>query len=186
MAINCRIISDKGHLPEKGTKPEGIPSNVHTVYKNQGWVSWGDWLGTGTIGYGPEYYRPFEEAREFARSLGLNSSFEWEKFAKGQLPEKGARPKDIPAKPVWAYKIRGWVSWPDWLGTTWRSFEEAREFVQGLGLKNRSEWFKYANGEMSEKVKRPQDIPYAPSEVYWLQGWVSWDDWLGTGRKRRS
>ena len=31
---------------KSGNKPENIPSNPSTKYKNSGWVSWYDWLGT--------------------------------------------------------------------------------------------------------------------------------------------
>ena len=42
-----------------------------------------------------------------------------------------------------------------------RLFEEAREFVRSLGLKNKKEWKKY-----SSSGKRPDDIPTHPERVY--------------------
>ena len=30
-------------------KPDDIPKNPQVVYHNKGWISWGDWLGTGHI-----------------------------------------------------------------------------------------------------------------------------------------
>src|SRR6266516_5688 len=59
----------------------------------------------------------------------------------------------------------------------WRPFEEARIYVRTLGLKNRSEWDKWAKSD-----SRPVDIPRVPDHVYRSQGWVNWGDWLGTGR----
>ncbi len=44
-------------------------------------------------------WRPFEEAREFARSLGLRNSEEWGKFHKSNQ-----RPADIPSNPRREYK----------------------------------------------------------------------------------
>jgi len=38
----------KGELPGKKPMPLYIPSNPDYFYKNKGWVSWGDWLGTGS------------------------------------------------------------------------------------------------------------------------------------------
>jgi hypothetical protein len=59
----------------------------------------------------------------------------------------------------------------------WRAFEDARAFVRRLGLKSSTEWSQYSASE-----KKPNDIPAAPRLVYANDGWVSWGDWLGTGR----
>jgi len=32
---------------KSGEKPQNITGHPHRVYANKGWVSWGDWLGTG-------------------------------------------------------------------------------------------------------------------------------------------
>ena len=58
----------------------------------------------------------FEEARRFARTLGLRSQMQWQAYAKGQMPEVGSRPDNIPSNPYDTYRGCGWVSWPDWLG----------------------------------------------------------------------
>ena len=123
-------------------------------------------------------WRPFEEAREFVRGLGLKNQGEWYQYAQGKMPEKGTKPDDIPVAPNRVYKGKGWVSWGDWLGTgnvapkdrEWRPFEEAREFVRSLGLKGESEWRKYSKGEMPEKGIRPKDIPTHPHIIYKYQG----------------
>jgi hypothetical protein len=57
-------------------------------------------------------WRPFEEARAFARSLNLLSSAEWVKYSKS-----GQKPDDIPALAHRVYKDSGWLGWGDWLGT---------------------------------------------------------------------
>jgi hypothetical protein len=44
-------------------------------------------------------WRPFEEARAFARSLNLSSSTEWVKYSKS-----GQKPNDIPATPREVYR----------------------------------------------------------------------------------
>ena len=58
----------------------------------------------------------------------------------------------------------------------WRSFSEARKFVQSLKLKNGSEWKEYKKSD-----KKPVDIPKQPVDVY-KKEWISMGDWLGTGR----
>jgi len=94
-----------------GQKPADIPSTPERTYKGKGWVSLGDWLGTGTIASRKRGYRPFEEAREYVRGLGLRNRDEWEEWLRS-----GKKPDDIPSSPQVVYKDKGWVSWGDWLG----------------------------------------------------------------------
>jgi superfamily II DNA or RNA helicase len=179
-----------GQLKEKGTLPEDIPASPENTYKMMGWKGVGDWLGTGTIAPHLREYRPFEEARKFACSLGLKSYKEWQRFCKGQLIEKGTLPEDIPVAPNHVYKYKGWLSWGGWLGTgtiasslrQYRSFEEARKFVHGLGLKSQKEWILFCKGKIKEKVTLPEDIPANPNQTYEGNGWNGMGDWLGTGR----
>jgi len=60
-------------------------------------------------------WRPFEEAREFIRTLKIPSVTEWEKWMKtGKLMGKKCElPPDIPRNPPAAYKDK-WVTWTDW------------------------------------------------------------------------
>lgn len=161
-------------------RPEDIPATPHMVYKNKGWVSIGDWLGTGNIATKDRIYRPFQEARGFVRSLGLKNQGDWNTWAKSDL-----RPDDIPSNSANFYKDKGWVSWGDWLGTdyianqerSYRSFEEARAFVRDLGLKTQFEWQVWSKSSV-----RPDNIPAGPATVYKDNGWVGWGDWLGTNR----
>jgi hypothetical protein len=96
----------------------------------------------------------------------------------------GNKPADIPIKVNVRYKDK-WISWPDWLGTKpyrspeggWRSFAEAREFVQNLGLVSREAWEEYC-----KSGKKPADIPVGAYYVY-RDHWSSWSDWLGTRQK---
>ncbi|MCP5493115.1 MAG: DEAD/DEAH box helicase family protein [Leptospiraceae bacterium] len=179
----------KGELINKGIKPEDIPRNPNIVYKNHGWVSMGDWLGSGFIATQSREYLPFQEARKFVHNLKLKSMAEWLKYCKGEFLEKGFKPDDIPQKPNRTYKNEGWIDFGDWLGTgnvapqniKYRPFQEARRFVHKLKLKNREEWKKYFLGQLPEKGNKPDDIPRNPNIVYKDQGWISIGDWLGSG-----
>lgn len=53
----------------------------------------------------------------------------------------------------------------------WLTYENAKEYIHGLELRNIDEWKKYAN---NGKLK---NIPSNPDEVY--KKLFSWDDWLG-------
>ncbi len=67
---------------KSGKKPDDIPSDPHVVYKEQGWCGLGDWLGTGTLAPRHIIFRPFTEARECVRGLGLKSQNEWKNYCK--------------------------------------------------------------------------------------------------------
>jgi superfamily II DNA or RNA helicase len=161
-----------------GKRPDYIPSNPQRVYKNEGWINFGDWLGTQTIATRERKYRAFEAANKFAISLSLKGRSEWYQFSRtGKLPD------DIPSNPERTYKSKGWVGFGDWLGTgnvrvntQLKPFEDARKFVRKLGLKNRKEWLKYCHSG-----NKPEDIPTGAGAVYRNSGWVNLGDWLGTG-----
>ena len=60
-------------------------------------------------------WRPFEEAREFARSLNLKNEDEWEQYS--TFGKDGIlKPNDIPVNPNRIYKNDGWKGWTYWLG----------------------------------------------------------------------
>jgi hypothetical protein len=161
-----------------GKKPLDIPASPEVAYRRQGWVSLGDWLGTGTVATHRRVYRSFKEARRFARSLRLSSNTEWREYLR-----RGTRPQDIHAVPDRYYLNRGWISWADWLGTRkvypkhikWWPFDKARAFVHQLGFRNQSLYFNYC-----KSAAAPLELPHAPHIVYAEKGWTSWGDWLGT------
>ena len=165
---------------KSGDKPEDIPTNPNRIYKNKGWIDWGDWLGTGSIAPKNRVFRDFESSREFVRGLKLKGQLEWYEYRKS-----GDKPEDIPSSPNNTYKNDGWVSWGDWLGTgnvhpqnmEFLDFESSREFVRGLKLKGQLEWNEYC-----KSGDKPEDIPTNPNRIYKNKGWIDWGDWLGTGR----
>jgi hypothetical protein len=116
------------------------------LYTLPGWAEYikeGQWL-------------PFEEAREFARSLKLKSSTEWVAYR-----SSGKRPSNVPSVPYEVYKTE-WISFPDWLGYKGSCeqplpFKQARAFVRALKLKSWGEWSTY-----SSSGKRPSNIPSVP------------------------
>lgn len=144
------------------TRPSNIPSSPYT---HKEWVSWGDWLGTGR----DKIFLPFEDAREYVRGLGLKSSTEWKAWSKSN-----SRPSDIPSNPNTTYTE--WKDMADWIGCPrFLPFEEARDYVRGLGLKGAREWEAWCTD------KRPSNVTAIPNKHYAGKGWVSWGDWLGTG-----
>jgi superfamily II DNA or RNA helicase len=164
--------------------PENIPRQPHRKYKNQGWVSWNDWLGYGDR---KSQYRSFKEARRFARSLGITKRETWVSYCSDNVQNSNFEPKlpnDIPKQPKKFYKDTGWYTWGDWLGyeieeDEFLPFEEAREFVQNLMLGDKGGWNLYCDGNISELSEKPKNIPKYPHKYYKGKGWVSWKDWFG-------
>jgi hypothetical protein len=160
-------------------KPKNIPSNPQRTYNKLGWNGWGDWLGNSNESNHQKLFKPFNEALIFVHSLKLSNTKEWKRLLKS-----GNKPKDIPTNPNEVYKNDGWRNWPHWLGTNNRSisndkywgFQEAKEFVHNLKLKNTNEWRAYTNNP-----EFPFELPKNPRGVYKSKGWKSMGDWLGTG-----
>ena len=176
-SLGLKGVKEWSEYRKTSKRPQKIPTAPDIEYKGKGWVGYGDWLGNGKMS--KEQFRPFEEAREFVRSLGLLGTKEWKSYCKS-----GIKPIDIPKYPNSTYEDKGWVGYGDWLGTDNRSgnflpFEEAREFARSLGLRGQVEWSRY-----SASGQRPHDIPSAPDAKYKGKGWKDWGDWLGNNRVR--
>ena len=163
---------------KSGKKPDNIPITPNTAYKNKGWISMGDWLGTGFIAHQKRKYESFEIAKKIVQDFKITGTQEWRKFVKSKN-----KPETIPSNPPEVYK-KEWKSWGDWLGTNkvanqdkkFLNFKEVREFAQKLNFKNRTEWEKY-----SKSIDKPPNIPTAPGLAYKNKGWKGWGDFLGTG-----
>ena len=121
-------------------------------------------------------YRSFEEARKFARKLGLKDGKDYKRYY-----ESGKVPDDIPKCP-WAVYSKEWEGMGDFLGTgfvaakyrNFRSFEDHRIFARSLKLNSETEWQKFC-----KSGKKPADIHASPSRAFKNKGWKGWPDFLG-------
>ena len=96
----------------KTNRPDGIPSNPQLIYKNDGWESWGVFLGTGVIADKNKSFLPYKKARKVIHLVGLKTAAEWREYS-----SSNKRPSNIPAAPQQYYQSTNeWVSWGDWLG----------------------------------------------------------------------
>ena len=57
----------------------------------------------------------------------------------------------------------------------WKSFEEAQNYTQSLGIETYREWTKY-----SKSGHKPEDIPSNPAQTY-RDEFLGYGNWLGTG-----
>ena len=159
--------------------PPDIPKAPHYAYSDL-WISWGDWFGTGFVAHKNRNYRTFDEARKYAQSLNLKTIDEW--FAHTKSKDF---PSDLPVYPDKPYQNTGWKGWGDFIhphyinpkNRIYTSYEDARKFIQKLGLKNQKEWFAYTKSQIF-----PSDLPVRPYVIYKNKGWISFDDFLGHGR----
>jgi hypothetical protein len=168
-------------LGKQGKLPKDIPNRPDHVYKNKGWTTWGDFLGTGFVMTSLRQYMDFDDAKEFAQKLNFKSRIDWQKYL-----NSNKKPKDIPNNPDHVYKNKGWTTWGNFLGTgnmspsdkalTWLSFIVARKFAQSLNLKNIDDWREYCISG-----NKPDNIPSSPGRSYKNKGWEDWGDFLGTG-----
>jgi len=167
-------------LYDKGQLPENLPKYANEKYAKTGWISWSDFLASGTLS-GPQrnkQMRSFEESKKFVRSLGIKTENQWREWCKNN-----SCPIDIPYSFERSYRDQ-WTTMGDFLGTgfvadknkVWMSFEKARTLVQKFEFKNRGEYKKEWNAGKISK-----DVPATPENVYKNKGWVSWGDFLGTG-----
>jgi len=167
---------------KSGKRPADIPGNPGRTYKEE-WNGWGDWLGTGNVARGKMEFCSFNEARKYARKLGLKKRDDWNAHNLLRFKRHNRKTRmDVPRDPRDVYKNE-WKGWGDFLGTgniapidkKYRSFAQARKFVQKLKLKSRTKWEKHCkSGEL------PDDIPKHPEDTYKNKGWKGVSDWLGT------
>ena len=183
----------KGELVGYEAKPNNIPTSPDRVYENEGWINYGDWLGTGRKRKGNNLdedntWLSYKKAREFVHRLNLKGEAEWQKYIKNELENLEKKPDNIPKSPNFVYKNKGWINWNDWLGNNGNiktkvknalPFEEAREFIRSLGLKNTYEWINYKKGKLKYLESIPNNIPKEPSSFYKNDGWNGMLDWLG-------
>jgi superfamily II DNA or RNA helicase len=171
-----------GKLKDRGLGelPPDIPASPERVYSEH-WKGWGDWLGHGRQGKWVAY-RPFEEARKYARKLNLGSYKEWSALAKDRsFANKNRLPDDIPGFPNNVYDE--WIGWWDWLGTPhrrgkWMSFANAKSLLRTVGIKSKAEFLRWRRGQLKHRIKCPADMPMRPERVY-PKEFKGWPDFLG-------
>ena len=161
--------------------PLPIPSKPYEKYKNDGWISIGDFLGTFKESNIGRTYKTFDDAKLFLGELNLKSRKYWVDYCK-----KNGKPKDMPINLEKIYrKDIKWRGIGDFLGNGFVAtnkreyliYEEARSIVWKLNLKNQKEWNIY------KITNKPVNIPSNPNAVYQDKGWKNWGDFLGTKNK---
>ena len=158
----------------KTKRPDFIPGNPRNAYKNDGWVSLGDWLGSGSKSTSEYSFLSYKEAKKWALENNIKSGTEW--------LFKGSRIHNfLPSSPYKTYKDN-WKGWGDFLNTgsvrtrnkVFKSFEEVKKWVIKEKIRTSQEWTAFKN--------KPNDIPSNPQRTYKDQ-WKGWADFLGKEKK---
>jgi hypothetical protein len=93
----------------KWAKSKKRPRNFHSApqkkYKSQ-WVSWGDFLGTGSVHPRLMEFMSYMEAKEYIIKCSLANQKQFKSWAKTP-----ARPTSLPGDPYNYYKNKGWEGW---------------------------------------------------------------------------
>jgi len=176
----------KGNIKGLPQRPIFIPANPASFYKNKGWKSFNDWLGTDFIAWQKRQWLTFKDAKKFVHKLKLSGEKEWRLYCANKLHGLSDKPKNIPSNPKVVYKE--FINIGDWLGTktiatynrNYKTYEEAKKYVHKLKLKNVREWEKYCKGEFINLKPKPDDIPQNVRSVYKKTGWKNWGKFLGT------
>lgn len=179
----------RGKLKGLTPLPADVPRDPASTYVGKGWVSIGDWLGTGRQSNRYRQFMPFERAREYVRSLGLKSTADWRKYCITTVKGFKKLPQDIPSHPERVYAGAGWGGIEDWLGIVPSKiesgpilpYEQASAIVRTLGFKTREDWRRCCKGHSAGKKPLPKGVPLDPEKYYKDSGWKGMGDWIGTG-----
>ena len=118
----------------------------------------------------------YQEAQETVMKHGFAS--------KRAFQDWKNNPNNIPGSPDATYQNSGWISWGVFLGTgnvhkkDWLSYEEAQDVVRKAGISTQPDFMDWK--------ERPDNFPSQPNRDYKDEGWVSWGEFLGTGRRNNA
>jgi len=163
--LNLKDVTEWNKYCESGNKPDDIPSDPKSAYKDSGWKTMKNWLNiTVNTKSLPSFEEAVVEARKLAKIHNISGIETW------RLACEDALIVTLTSIPYKTYR-KEWKGIGYWLGNgkqkvnpplqSHRSFKEAREFVRSLGLKSIKEWEEYC-----KSGNKPDDIPFTPWGVY--------------------
>ena len=153
-----------------------IPRSPQTLYKEEGWIGFGDFLGNNNISNSSKKFKSFNQSKKFIIKLKLKSIREFK-----NLKRDNKIPEDIPSNPDINYK-KDWKGWSDFLGTTiiapqnkiFYNYKQAKAYVKALNIKSSTQWREY-----KKYNKLDPKMPRGPAGIYKDKGWKGWADFLG-------
>ena len=150
----------------EGKRPDNFPPRPEITYKDSGWQGYRDFFYSG--------WMSLEEAKALMRTKGITTH---KQFI--QWKEEGKQPNNFPSSPHIAYKDSGWKGYPDFLGSGWMPFEEAKALMQTEGIQTKTQFEQW-----NREGNRPNNFPSNPAKAYKDSGWQGFGDFLGSRRTR--
>ena len=147
-----------------------LPKYPEKSFKDK-WLGWGDFLGVKKI----TKYETIEEAKKAIQNLHpLPTGFTSYRKVYKQNPRLPANPEDL-------YRLRGWKSWPHFLGKTvvqsdpdnlyYSTYSLAKLALRDVGSPETVD-------EYLAKTKIDTKLPQKPGIVYKYAGWNGWEKFL--------
>ena len=158
-------------LRADGLLPDGFPETPNRDYKDEGWTTWKDFLGSSYVAKNKKNFMKFEDAQKLVQSMKIESRDHYR-----LLRKKGLLPS-MPARPEHVYKDKGWVNWKSFFGTELHSFEDAQKLVQSMKIESRDHY------HLLRKKGLLPSMPATPEHVYKDKGWVNWWHFFGKVEK---
>jgi superfamily II DNA or RNA helicase len=105
--LNLKTSTNWRFFVKSGNKPDNIPSEPNKHYKYDGWLSWGDFLGS-KIGFDGKFL-PYKDAIKIVHKLKIKNISEWWEYCTSDK-----KPYNIPSSPNNVYKE--FTNYIEWLG----------------------------------------------------------------------
>lgn len=165
-------------LMSRGAIGPRIPKDPYAYYKESGWISWGDFLGTKAVASFNKKFLTLNEARQIISALPDPPKNHREYL---RMIDEGRLTDQLPRDPYNTYKKDSdWKGMPDLLGQRNRQayvgYEQAKKLISEMDYPIQSQSQYRA---LSKQGLLPEGLPGGPQGVYADKGWVSWYDFLG-------
>lgn len=162
-----------GKLKDLPKKPNSIPTDLYTSYKNEGFVNLCDFLGSKDNSRN-KTFAPLSDVKKLFIKFNIKSQKEWKEFCKTKN-----KPSNIPTNLFLIYsKDKNWKGFSDLTGNEaaqtkeFLEFNKAKKYIRTLKFKSMGEFKRWKN--------RPNDIPAAPEYIkQYKSKWKGWNDFLG-------
>ncbi len=177
---NINMVKDYFLFHKTFKERDLLPFLPNRTYKNKGWISWADFLGSKIISNKEKSknYLTYEKAKKIIKKFKFNSLNDYREFYKN-----GKLPKGFPGFPSRRIYGKDWVSTGDFLGhgrvadqfkkDVFVSFNEAKRIIKKFNLKVYGDFMR-----LNKNKTKPNEIPAAP-QYYYKKEWISWSDFLG-------
>ena len=144
------------------------------VYKEDGWTSWGDFLGSKRRHQG-NYYN-FAKLKALIKEIGISSYKEYaEAYRNNLLPENARSVPSHYAEYTDAYDFYGKQA-PD----NYATLNEIQDWARSKKIQSAKAW-----REATSESDFPNNFPKSPDIKFKSNGWPGWPAFLGTTNKSR-